>query len=244
MPTTITIKIIKKVCFERIVGSREENDMPLGVVWVVLSFPDEVVRTSARVVHVVGCDFARPTGQPLVVVQNTDEKDFPVGGTLDVLYGGSVNVWGEEMMEVYESCSVAVPIGGTIIFNEHIDRLEVPTQSANLTPISHLLGIGRIAVYSYQNSSSKWLIDLTNATPRCSLASLQSSSCSSLQEEAWAVGGSGILLRTRNGGKSLVMETVRKAADSIVANLYAVKFVDDKKGFVLGNDGVLLRYVG
>ncbi|KAG2316763.1 hypothetical protein Bca52824_019885 [Brassica carinata] len=60
-------------------------------------------------------------------------------------------------------------------------------------------------------------------------------------EEAWAAGGSGILLRTRNGGKSWNRD---KAADNIAANLYAVKFVDDKKGFVLGNNGVLLRYVG
>ncbi|KAG0560365.1 hypothetical protein KC19_10G175300 [Ceratodon purpureus] len=32
-------------------------------------------------------------------------------------------------------------------------------------------------------------------------------------------------------------------ADQIAANLYAVKFIDNK-GFVLGNDGVLLRYLG
>lgn len=61
------------------------------------------------------------------------------------------------------------------------------------------------------------------------------------QEEAWAAGGSGILLRTTNGGKSWIRD---KAADNIAANLYSVKFIDDKKGFVLGNDGVLLRYLG
>nr|KYP68398.1 hypothetical protein KK1_022022 [Cajanus cajan] len=60
-------------------------------------------------------------------------------------------------------------------------------------------------------------------------------------EEAWAAGGSGILLRTTNGGKSWIRD---KAADNIAANLYSVKFLDDKKGFVLGNDGVLLRYLG
>ncbi|QHO55639.1 Photosystem II stability/assembly factor [Arachis hypogaea] len=53
--------------------------------------------------------------------------------------------------------------------------------------------------------------------------------------------GSGILLRTTNGGKSWIRD---KAADNIAANLYSVKFLDDKKGFVLGNDGVLLRYLG
>lgn len=61
------------------------------------------------------------------------------------------------------------------------------------------------------------------------------------KDEAWAAGGSGILLRTENGGKTWTRD---KAADNIAANLYDVKFVDDKKGFVLGNDGVLLRYLG
>ncbi|KAG4979382.1 hypothetical protein JHK85_033340 [Glycine max] len=60
-------------------------------------------------------------------------------------------------------------------------------------------------------------------------------------DEAWAAGGSGILLRTTNGGKSWIRD---KAADNIAANLYSVKFIDEKKGFVLGNDGVLLRYLG
>ncbi|CAN6192489.1 unnamed protein product [Urochloa humidicola] len=61
------------------------------------------------------------------------------------------------------------------------------------------------------------------------------------QDEAWAAGGSGVLLKTTNGGKSWVRD---KAADNIAANLYSVKFLDDTKGFVLGNDGVLLRYLG
>ncbi|XP_022743177.1 photosystem II stability/assembly factor HCF136, chloroplastic-like [Durio zibethinus] len=60
-------------------------------------------------------------------------------------------------------------------------------------------------------------------------------------EEAWAAGGSGVLLRTTNGGKSWTRD---KAADNIAANLYSVKFINEKKGFVLGNDGVLLRYLG
>lgn len=61
------------------------------------------------------------------------------------------------------------------------------------------------------------------------------------QDEAWAAGGSGILLRSTNGGKTWTRD---KAADNIAANLYSVKFIDEKKGFVLGNDGVLLRYLG
>ncbi|KAL2631103.1 hypothetical protein R1flu_015789 [Riccia fluitans] len=61
------------------------------------------------------------------------------------------------------------------------------------------------------------------------------------KDEAWATGGSGTLLRSLDGGKSWVRD---KAADNIGANLYSVKFIDEKKGFVIGNDGVLLRYLG
>ncbi|KAK2635707.1 hypothetical protein Ddye_030499 [Dipteronia dyeriana] len=61
------------------------------------------------------------------------------------------------------------------------------------------------------------------------------------KEEAWAAGGSGILLKTTNGGKTWIRD---RAADNIAANLYSVKFIDEKKGFVLGNDGVLLQYLG
>ncbi|KAI3453270.1 hypothetical protein Pfo_009933 [Paulownia fortunei] len=61
------------------------------------------------------------------------------------------------------------------------------------------------------------------------------------QEEAWAAGGSGILLKTTNSGKSWIRD---KAADNIAANLYSVKFINVRQGFVLGNDGVLLKYLG
>ncbi|KAF3621212.1 Photosystem II stability/assembly factor, chloroplastic [Capsicum annuum] len=60
------------------------------------------------------------------------------------------------------------------------------------------------------------------------------------KDEAWAAGGSGILLKTTNGGKTWIRD---KAADNIAANLYSVKFINDNQGFVLGNDGVLLKLV-
>ncbi|KAG6575719.1 Photosystem II stability/assembly factor, chloroplastic, partial [Cucurbita argyrosperma subsp. sororia] len=49
------------------------------------------------------------------------------------------------------------------------------------------------------------------------------------QEEAWAAGGSGVLLKTTNGGRTWTRD---KAADNIAANLYSVKFINDKKGFL------------
>lgn len=57
--------------------------------------------------------------------------------------------------------------------------------------------------------------------------------------EAWAAGGSGALLKTTDGGKTWVRDRV---ADNLAANLYNVKFLNGN-GFILGNDGVLLRYV-
>ena len=44
--------------------------------------------------------------------------------------------------------------------------------------------------------------------------------CTALQEAAWAAGGSGVLLKTTNGGKNWVCD---KAADNIAASLYSVK---------------------
>lgn len=60
--------------------------------------------------------------------------------------------------------------------------------------------------------------------------------------EVWAAGGSGSLFVSTNQGESWKRE---KATDDLAANLYTVKFVNGgKNGFVLGNDGVLLRYLG
>jgi len=60
--------------------------------------------------------------------------------------------------------------------------------------------------------------------------------------EVWAAGGSGSLFVSTNQGQSWKRE---KATDDLAANLYTVKFVNGgKNGFVLGNDGVLLRYLG
>ncbi|ONM17016.1 Photosystem II stability/assembly factor HCF136 chloroplastic [Zea mays] len=50
--------------------------------------------------------------------------------------------------------------------------------------------------------------------------------------------GSNVLHKTTNKGKSWVHYK------AVAANLYPVKFLDDNKGFVLGNDGMLLRGLG
>uniref|UniRef100_A0A804PCY7 Photosynthesis system II assembly factor Ycf48/Hcf136-like domain-containing protein n=1 Tax=Zea mays TaxID=4577 RepID=A0A804PCY7_MAIZE len=58
------------------------------------------------------------------------------------------------------------------------------------------------------------------------------------EEEAWDACGSNVLHKTTNKGKSWVHNK------AVAANLYSVKFLDDNKGFVLGNDDVLLQGLG
>jgi photosystem II stability/assembly factor-like uncharacterized protein len=57
----------------------------------------------------------------------------------------------------------------------------------------------------------------------------------------YACGGSGSLYKTNDGGTRWNRD---KSADDLAGNLYAVKFVNSKSGFVLGNNGILLRYIG
>lgn len=58
---------------------------------------------------------------------------------------------------------------------------------------------------------------------------------------AFACGGSGSLFKSTDGGLSWKRD---KGGDGVPANLYAIKFFDNNQGFVLGNDAVLLRYIG
>lgn len=54
----------------------------------------------------------------------------------------------------------------------------------------------------------------------------------------WAVGGSGVIFESNDGGKNFKFNSDAK---NIPGNLYRVKFFGDK-GFALGSDGVLLKY--
>lgn len=57
---------------------------------------------------------------------------------------------------------------------------------------------------------------------------------------AYAVGGSGSLFKSTDGGETWARD---KTTDDIPANFYAVEFSPNGTGFVLGNDGVLLRTI-
>lgn len=58
--------------------------------------------------------------------------------------------------------------------------------------------------------------------------------------EAWACGGSGSLFVSTDGGQSWKRD---RGTDDVPGNLYDIKF-EQGKGFVLGNEGVLLRFIG
>ena len=56
--------------------------------------------------------------------------------------------------------------------------------------------------------------------------------------DCYACGGSGSLFKSTDGGKTFKR---LKALDQVPGNLYAVNFTSSTQGFILGNDGILLR---
>jgi len=61
------------------------------------------------------------------------------------------------------------------------------------------------------------------------------------EKVGYACGGSGSLYKTVDSGKTWSRD---KPADDLAGNLYAIKFINRKTGFVLGNDAILLRFIG
>jgi photosystem II stability/assembly factor-like uncharacterized protein len=60
-------------------------------------------------------------------------------------------------------------------------------------------------------------------------------------KECYACGGSGSLFKSTDGGKSFKR---LKGFDKVPGNLYEIVFASPSTGFILGNDGILLRYTG
>eukprot|EP00529_Nitzschia_sp_RCC80_P021392 CAMPEP_0113510138 /NCGR_PEP_ID=MMETSP0014_2-20120614/37966_1 /TAXON_ID=2857 /ORGANISM="Nitzschia sp." /LENGTH=385 /DNA_ID=CAMNT_0000406049 /DNA_START=227 /DNA_END=1385 /DNA_ORIENTATION=+ /assembly_acc=CAM_ASM_000159 len=61
------------------------------------------------------------------------------------------------------------------------------------------------------------------------------------KNEVWAVGGSNTMYVSKDGGRNFSFD---KSANDIPGNLYNVKFFDKNRGFALGSNGLLLKYVG
>ena len=73
-------------------------------------------------------------------------------------------------------------------------------------------------------AKSSWgLLDLSYRTP----------------EEVWVAGGSGNLLVSQDNGITWQKD---QALEDVPANLYRVVFIKPDKGFVLGQNGILLKY--
>ena len=76
----------------------------------------------------------------------------------------------------------------------------------------------------YPEPSTSWgLLDLAYRTP----------------EELWVAGGSGNLLVSPNEGENWKKD---RAIEKVPSNLYKIVFVNPEKGFILGQNGILLKY--
>ncbi|WGV28826.1 photosynthesis system II assembly factor Ycf48 [Halotia branconii] len=100
-----------------------------------------------------------------------------------------------------------------------------------------LLARGGQVQFSDPNQSDEWqeaqspelstswgLLDLAYRTP----------------EEIWIGGGSGNLLRSADGGKTWEKD---RAVEDVAANLYKIVFFQPEQGFIIGDRGVLLKYL-
>lgn len=73
--------------------------------------------------------------------------------------------------------------------------------------------------------STSWgLLDLAYRTPK----------------EVWVAGGSGNLLLSQDGGKTWEKD---RFVEDVPSNLYRIKFFGSEKGFIIGQQGTLLKYV-
>ncbi|MGB8702156.1 MAG: photosynthesis system II assembly factor Ycf48 [Thermosynechococcaceae cyanobacterium] len=111
-------------------------------------------------------------------------------------------------------------------------------QNMGFDPQGHLWMLARGGQIQFSNDNKEWdepfqpersfgvgLLDLAYRTP----------------DEAWLAGGIGNLLRSSDGGKTWQRD---QAMAKIPSNFYRVFFLSPNQGYVMGQSGMLLRYVG
>ncbi|MFB2892707.1 photosynthesis system II assembly factor Ycf48 [Aerosakkonemataceae cyanobacterium BLCC-F50] len=76
----------------------------------------------------------------------------------------------------------------------------------------------------YPEFSTSWgLLDVAYRTP----------------EEVWVAGGSGNLLRSLDGGKTWEKD---RQVENVPSNLYRIVFLSPEQGFIIGQNGTVLKY--
>jgi photosystem II stability/assembly factor-like uncharacterized protein len=110
-------------------------------------------------------------------------------------------------------------------------------QNMGFSPDGHLWMLARGGQIQFSNDSNEWdepispdraslgLLDLAYRTP----------------EEVWIAGGSGTLLYSVDSGQHWQKDN---SVNNVASNLYRVIFLSPDQGFVTGQSGVLLRYIG
>jgi photosystem II stability/assembly factor-like uncharacterized protein len=112
-------------------------------------------------------------------------------------------------------------------------------QGMGFTPNGHLWMLNRGGLIQFAGQTVEDWSDPINPAPASGLGLLDLAFRT--PDEIWVAGGAGRLLRSLDQGKTWqVDETV---AD-VPSNFYRILFFGKDQGFVTGQDGVLLRYIG
>ena len=127
---------------------------------------------------------------------------------------------------------------GEVSWDPHNRNSSRRVQNMGFNPEGHLWMLARGGQIQFSNDSNEWdepltpdrsvsvgLLDLAYRTP----------------QELWISGGSGNLLCSFDGGKTWQKD---RTTENLPSNLYRVLFMSPDQGFVIGQSGTLLRYVG
>jgi photosystem II stability/assembly factor-like uncharacterized protein len=127
---------------------------------------------------------------------------------------------------------------GEVSWEPHNRNSSRRVQNMGFSPDGKLWMLARGGQIQFSNDSNEWnepltpdysvsvgLLDLAYRTP----------------EELWVSGGSGNLMCSFDGGKTWQKD---RSTNKLATNLYRVMFQSPDQGFVIGQSGILLRYVG